>query len=78
MIIIFIMMMKMTKYEYDYNFEKKPVIISIVTNVINVAEGNSDQILQIICPILFPSLMGMCLLLNYKLSAISQIWKRYN
>ena len=58
--------------------KKKTVIISIVTNVINVAEVNSDQILQIFCQVMFPSLIGMCLLLNYKLSAVSQIWKRYN
>ena len=56
MIIIFIMLMIMTKYEYDYNFDK--FITSIVTNVINVAEGNSDQILQIFCPITFLHLLG--------------------
>ena len=54
MIIIFIMLMKMTKYHY--NFDK--FITSIVTNVINVAEGNSDQILQIFCPITFLHLLG--------------------
>ena len=72
MIIIFIMMIKITKYEYGYNFEKKNIIF-MVTNVTHVAEGNSDQILQIFFTIIFPSLIGMCLLLKYRLSALNQM-----
>ena len=66
------MMMKMTKYKNDYNFEKKNSH-HIYSNVINIAEGNSDQILQIFYPIIFLALIVMSLLLKYKLSSLSQV-----